>query len=152
MTHRDRHTVWFLEQATSQFILFTCAAKTFKLSVTQPRASFYKSLHLLLTRSRRRFDDTVLLSLIKSFCLPVLLYGSKCTDCNTSYVSYISKSRNYVFWKLFNVSASTVDDMCDCMNMMTVNCMLSRRRDKFKAKMSITSNYVVRFLHWLTTA
>jgi len=43
---------------------------------TQPRASFYKSLNLLLTKSRKRFDDTVLLSLIRSFCLLVLLYGS----------------------------------------------------------------------------
>jgi len=42
-------------------------------------------------------------------------------DCNTSYVSYISKSWNYVFWKLFNISASTVDDMCDSMNMMTMD-------------------------------
>jgi len=99
--------------------VFMYAAKTFKLSVTQPRASFYKSLNLLLTRSRRRFDDTALLSLIKSFCLPVLLHGSECMDCNASYVSYISKSWNYVFCKLFNVSASTVNDMCDCMNMMT---------------------------------
>ena len=46
----------------------------------------------LVSRSRKRFDDTVLLSLIKSFRLPVLLYGSECMDCNTSYVSYISKS------------------------------------------------------------
>jgi len=63
-------------------------------------------------------------------------------DCNSSYVSYISKSWNYVFWKSFNVSASTVDDMCDCMNMMTIDCMLSRRREKFKTKMAISSSYV----------
>jgi len=75
-------------------------------------------------------------------------------DCNSSYVSYISKSWNYVFWKLFNVIASTVDDMCDCMNMMTIDCrpMLSRRREKFKTNMAISSNYVVHLLHWLTTA
>jgi len=106
-------------QASARYLcVFMCAAKTFKLSVTQPRASFYnKFLNLLLTRSGRRFDYIALLSLIKSFCLPVLLYGSECMDCNSSYVSYISKSWNYVFWKLFNVSASTVDYMCDCMNM-----------------------------------
>ena len=66
-----------------------CAGKTFKLSVTQLGASLYKSLNLLLTRSKRRFDDMVLLSLIKTFCLPVLLYGSECKDCNNSYVFYI---------------------------------------------------------------
>lgn len=130
--------------------VFMCAAKAFKLSVTQPRASFYKSLNLLHTRSRR-FDDTVLLSLIKTFCLPVLLYGSECMDCNTSYISYISKSWNNIFWKLFNVNASTVGDICDCMNMMTLDCMLSRRREKFKTKMAISSSHVVHFLYLLYT-
>ena len=105
------------QPSTRYLGVFMSAAKTFKLGVAQPRASFYKSLNLLLTRSRRRFDDIVLLSLIKTFCLPVLLYGSECMDCNTKYVSYISKSWNYVFWKLFNVNASAVCVMCDCMNM-----------------------------------
>jgi len=56
------------------------------------------------------------------------------------------------FWKLFNVNAITAGDMCDFMNMKTIDCMLSMRRDKFKTKMAISSNYVVRFLHLLTTA
>ena len=56
--------------------VFMCSVITFKLSVTQPPACFYKSLNLLLSRSKRRYDDMVLLSLIKTFCLPVLLYGS----------------------------------------------------------------------------
>jgi len=63
-----------------------------------------------------------------------------------------SKSWNYVSWKSFNVNASTVSDMCDCLNMMTIDCMQSRRREKFKTKMAISTNYVVHFLHWLTTA
>jgi len=61
--------IYFFKHQLDNLGVFMCAAKTFKLSVTQPRASFYKSLNLLLTRSRRRFDDTVLLSLIKNFCL-----------------------------------------------------------------------------------
>jgi len=59
----------------------------------------------------------------------------------------ISVSHGTVFWKLFNVSASTVDDMCHCMNMMTIDCMLSWIREKFKTKMSISSNYVVQFIY-----
>ena len=41
---------------------------------------------------------------------------------------------------------------CDFMNMKTIDCMLSMRRDKFKTKMAISSNYVVHFLHLLATA
>ena len=99
----------------------------------------------------KRFDDMVLLSLIKTFCLPILLYGSECMDCNSSYIYCISKSwNNYVFWKLMLMQVLLVT--CDFMNMKTIDCMLSMRRDKFKTKMAISSNYVVRFLHLLTTA
>jgi len=41
-------------QASARYLgAFMCAAKTFKSIVTQPRASFYKYLNLLLTGSRR---------------------------------------------------------------------------------------------------
>ena len=140
------------EESVRYLGVFMCSANTFKLGVMQPRASFYKSLNLLLTRSKRRFDDMVLLSLIKTFCLPVLLYESECMECNSSYIYCISKSWNNVFWKLFNVNASTAGDMCEFMNMKTTDCMLSMRRDKFKTKMAISSKYVVHFLHLLATA
>jgi len=57
------------------------------------------------------------------------------------------------FWKLFHVNhASTAGDMCDFMNMKTIDCLLSVRRDEFKTKMAISSNYVMHFLHLLATA
>ena len=86
------------EESVRYLGVFMCSANTFKLGVTHPRASFYKSLNLLLTRSKRRFDDMVFLSLIKTFCLPELLYGSECIDCNSSYIYCISKPWNYVFF------------------------------------------------------
>lgn len=41
---------------------------------------------------------------------------------------------------------------CDCMNMMTMGCMLSRRREKSQTKMAISSKYyVVHFLYLLAS-
>jgi len=71
--------------------VFLCAAKQCKMNIKQARASFYKSLNLLLSRGRETFDDIVMLHFIKKFCLPVhvLLYGSECLDCMSSYDSCI---------------------------------------------------------------
>jgi len=41
--------------------------------------------------------------------------------------------------------------LCDCLNMMPIDCMLARRCEKFKlAKMADSSNYVVYVLYLLT--
>jgi len=66
-------------------------------------------------------------------------------DCNSSYVSYITKSWNYVFGSC-SILMLVLSVTCDCLNMMTIDCMLSRRSEKFKAKT------VVYFLYLLTTA
>ena len=57
--------------------LFLCAGKQFKMSIKQAKASFYKSLNLLLSETLM----ILLLYLIKTFCVPLLLYGSKCLEC-----------------------------------------------------------------------
>jgi len=43
------------------------------MNLSQPRAAFYKSVNLLLSRSKGKFADIVLLHLTKTFCLPLLL-------------------------------------------------------------------------------
>jgi len=60
--------------------VYLCAAKQFKMNVSQPRA-----VNLLLSRIKGKFDDIVLLHLTKTFCLPLLLYGSECLDCSRNY-------------------------------------------------------------------
>ena len=72
-------------------------------------------------------------------------------DCDTSYVSCISKSLNYIFGSCLMLMQYTVCDMCDCVNKTTIDCMLSRRREKFKTKTAISSNYVIHVLYLLTT-
>jgi len=37
-------------------------------------------INLLLSRGKGTFDDIVMLHLIKTFCLPLLIYGSECLD------------------------------------------------------------------------
>ena len=54
--------------------LFLCAG------IKQAKASFYKSLNLLLSGGKETLM-ILLLYLIKTFCVPLLLYGSKCLEC-----------------------------------------------------------------------
>ena len=108
------------ESLTRYLGVFLCAAKQFKMSIKQARASLYKSLNLLLSRGKRKFDDIVMLHLIKTFFLLLLLYGSECLDYTSSYDSYIIRSWNCIYWKLFQIHDGSVNEICSTMNMMTV--------------------------------
>jgi len=64
-------------KASTRYLgVFLCNSKEFKMSVSQPRAAFYKALNGLLSKGRGKFDDVVMLHLIKTFCSPLLIYGS----------------------------------------------------------------------------
>jgi len=63
------------------------------MTIKQAKATSYKSLNLLLSRGKENVMIIVVLHLIKTFCLPVLLYGSECMDC-TSYNSCIIRLWN----------------------------------------------------------
>ena len=94
------------ESSTRCLDVFLCAAKQFNMSVKQAKASFYKSLNLLLSRGKGKFDDIVMLYLIKTFCLLVLLYGFECLYCTSSYV-----------WLLHN---TVVESIGSCFKLMIV--------------------------------
>jgi len=109
------------------------------MSVKQAIASFYKSLNLLLSRGKGKFDDIVMLHLIKTFCLLLLLYGSEYL-----VMTCVIRSWNYIYWKLFQIHDGSVNEICSKMNMMTIDDILIKRRCKFRLRMLSSSNTVVR--------
>ena len=80
-----------------------------------------------------------MLHLIKTFCLPVLLYGSVWTARLVD--SCIIRSWNYIYWKLFQIHDSSVSELCATMNMMTSDDILKRRR-KFRFRMLSSTLFV----------
>jgi len=94
------------ESSTRCLDVFLCAAKQFNMSVKQAKASFYKSLNLLLSRGKGKFDDIVTLYLIKTFCLLVLHYCymvlNVCTAHLVTYDSCIIQS-----WNLLEVVSNS---------------------------------------------
>jgi hypothetical protein len=82
------------------------SGKSFKLSVSESKSAFYKSVNALLTKAKNKFDDIVMLQLITSFCRPLLVYGAECTVYKSSFDNALNHTWNYVFWKLFGVTSS----------------------------------------------
>jgi len=116
--------------------VFLCNSKEFKMSASQPRAAFYKALNGLLSKGRGKFDDVVMLHLIKTFCLPLLVYGSECLNYSSSYYVAIRRSWNYMFWRLFRINgnSSVITEVCNWTHIMNIDDILRKRSSNFKLK------------------
>ena len=74
----------------------------------------------------------------------LLLYGSECLDCSRINDGCLKRSWNYVYWKLFKINSSSIAEVYSAIDMLAIEeCY---RRGKFRLKMSISSNTVIRYL------
>jgi hypothetical protein len=126
-----------------------CSAKSFKLSYVEPKESFYKSFNALLYRCKRTVDDIVMVHLVITFCKPLLLYASECHSNCTSYDSRIIRTWNYVFWKIFGINASCINDISEYMGINPISTAIYKRRIEFRMGLSKSENMVMQFLYSL---
>jgi len=77
---------------------------TFKCSLDHGKRSFYRAVNGIFGRIGRTASEEVVLELIKSKCLPILLYGLEVYPLNNTSLRSLDFSVNRFFKKLFNTS------------------------------------------------
>ena len=84
--------------------LFIVRSHTFKCSLDYAKRSFYRAVNGIFGRIGRTASEEVILELIKSKCLPILLYGLEACPLNKTNLRSLDFSVNRFFMKLFNTS------------------------------------------------
>ena len=65
-------------QSVKYFGIYMCAVKSFKCSIEQTKAKFYRSFNcLLLYRSKHALSELFSVNLRKSYSIPLLVYGTE---------------------------------------------------------------------------
>ncbi|MFZ2538984.1 MAG: reverse transcriptase family protein [Oscillospiraceae bacterium] len=75
------------------------------------RAKFYRSFNDIYSKIHRS-SETVILSLVKSFCLPGMLYGLEAIDLNATMQKSLDKPLQRAFGKIFKTYNSNVIAWC----------------------------------------
>jgi len=57
--------------------VYIVSAKCFKLSVDQLKVKFYRTFNCIYSRVKAPNSELVMVQLLKSYCLPFLLYASE---------------------------------------------------------------------------
>jgi len=78
-------------------ILSSIGTLKFKLSVTQAKKSFHRSINVIFGKVGRIASEEVIIDLVKTKYLPILLYGLECYPLNNADTIDLSILQSRVF-------------------------------------------------------
>ena len=111
--------------------IFIVQSRAFKCSIDEAKRSFYRAANAIFGRIGRLASE-VTLHLLKTKCIPALLYGLEVLQLNKSLISSIDFVINRFFMKMFNTNNIEIVKCCQqefCFSLPSVT--LARRTEFF---------------------
>ena len=84
--------------------VFFVKSRVFKCDLDHVKRSFYRAANAIFGRIGRIASEEVIIQLIKSKCIPVLVYGLEVSPLTKSDLKSLDFPVNRFFMKLFNTS------------------------------------------------
>ena len=107
-------------------------AKTFSCCFDTAKRSFYRTFNAIFGKVGRMASENVILHLVKSKCLPILLYGLDACPINKAQLNSLTFCVTGALMKIF--STRSKDLIIECMNYFnfsSVEVCLSKRKRRF---------------------
>ena len=120
----------------------------FKCSFGKNKASFYQAFNNIFGKIGRNASEEVLFSLIKSKCLPVLLYGTEVCSMNSADRQSLQFTVNKILFKIFGaMSKDTYSEVSKYFGIEPLEEVIGVRRDKFLKRYCATDSYLCRLIN-----
>ena len=111
------------------------SGKKFSCTYDHLKLRYYSSFNALYSRSKSSNSELVSIELVKSFCLPVLLYGIEVTGPRKSAFNMLNNLINRAVHKIFNISDnSVIQDIRDFVGLCNTELLHRQRHEKFLKK------------------
>ena len=92
------------------------AGKCFSCCVKSERMKVYRTFNAVYYRSKGINTELTTLHLVKSYCLPFILYGTEAVSLNKSAINKLDNCIKLAVAKIFNVKDGNIDavrEYCD---------------------------------------
>ena len=121
--------------------VFIKSAMHFKCHLDNAKQSLFRSFTAVYGKIGGVAKDELLIQLIKSKCLPSLLYGTQALPLSKADISSLEFSFNRILFKMFKTSSiDIIHDICFYFNLSSVGDLIIRRKNRFLNKMLNSSN------------
>jgi len=119
----------------------------FKCSFSNNKAGFYRSFNAIFGKIGRCASEEVVSALIKTKCLPVLLYGTEVCPTNAADLQSMQFTVNRVSIKLFGtMSQNYYQEVSNYFGINTVKELIHNRFEKFRISYGAANNYLCRLI------
>ena len=92
--------------------IFIMGSKTFKCNLQSSRQKFFQAANGIFGKIGLRAPHNLILSLIDTFCIPVLLYGVEALSLTKSDRNTLDFTYSTTFFKIFNVKETATIRLC----------------------------------------
>ena len=118
------------------------ASSKFKCSYDNAKKSFYRSFNAIYGHVGKSASEEVILSLVKSKCLPVLLYGCDACPLTATIRRSLEFSVTRTLMKVFRTKSNDVIEQCRTFfGFSTVQQLIKTRKLRFLQKYANNQNY-----------
>ena len=117
--------------------IYLVSANAFSCTFDNNKRSFYRSFNSILGKVGRVASQEVVVQLVKTKCLPSLLYGLDVCPVNNKQTKSLDFAITSSFRKIFDTkSADIVKECMDAFNCLSTSAAVIRKKCKFLVKYS----------------
>lgn len=120
---------------------FFLSGRTFKCSFESAKSRFFRAFNAIYSKVGRFASEEVVLSLLRTKCIPILLYATEACPLLARNKQSFEFAANRIFMKLFRTSSLVIVNDCQrFFHFLPVKSQLDVRTAKFLQKMTASEN------------
>ena len=97
------------------------AARSWKVSVEYLRLKFYRTFNCIYAKSKAANSEMVTVELLKSYCLPFMLYAAEAVCYSSATIHVFDSCINRAIYRIFGVcDSSSVEYLKVCVNLNSI--------------------------------
>ena len=126
--------------------IFIVRVRTFRCSLNYAKRSFFGVVNGLFGKLLNLASETMILELVRSKCMPTLLYGLESCELSNADLRSLDFTFNRLFVKLFKTKSIDVFKACQSFTGSEVpSCLLKRKIDNFILRFNAVENTFCNF-------
>ena len=124
-------------QSVKYLGVYIKSAKHFKCTYEHVKIKFFRAFNAIYSKSKASRSELVSVELLKSYCLPTVLYATETSGPTKQDVNSLNNCINLAVMKIFGVrSTSSVTDLRLYLGLTDLHVLISNRAHKFIENLS----------------
>lgn len=108
------------------------ASTYFKCSIDHAKVKFYRVFNCIFARSKAANSEMVTVQLLKSYCLPFMLYGSESVGLSSTNMHMLDSCINRAIYRIFGIGDhDNVWQLRQFLDLCSIRKLVECRRERF---------------------